>query len=108
MTFLQQKNLLNVELEGIEHIFKAGQKVVTWSPAALTHFSKSTKTVVSHVKVMSSKLIKLTHRLNDFLSSIATTNLLDAKGALLLKIHAQIPPFSVSDLLFRCCHMNTF
>ena len=54
----------------------AGRRVVTWSPAALSHFSSSCRGVVEHVKSVATKLINVTHRLNDSLEDIKNTNLL--------------------------------
>ncbi|XP_064083938.1 uncharacterized protein LOC135199712 [Macrobrachium nipponense] len=72
-----QRELLSAELSGAERVLAAGQRVVTWSPAALTHFSASCKDVIEHVRALANKLMSITHRLEDYLATIQRTNLLE-------------------------------
>ncbi|XP_068224168.1 LOW QUALITY PROTEIN: dynein axonemal heavy chain 10-like [Palaemon carinicauda] len=72
-----QRELLRAELAGAERVLAAGQRVVTWSPAALTHFSASCKDVIEHVRALANKLMSITHRLEDYLATIQRTNLME-------------------------------
>ncbi|XP_063870908.1 dynein axonemal heavy chain 10-like isoform X4 [Scylla paramamosain] len=72
-----QRELLSAELSGADRVLAAGQRVVTWSPAALTHFSTSCRDVIEHVRALANKLISITHHLDDHLTSIRETRLLN-------------------------------
>lgn len=52
-----QRELLRAELAGADRVLAAGQRVVTWSPAALTHFSTCCRGVVEHVRSIATRLI---------------------------------------------------
>ena len=88
--------MLNAELDGAERVLTAGRRVVTWSPAALTHFSGSCRGVVEHVKSVATKLVNITHRLNDYLEDIKATNLLVVGRVCAEYPNKRLPMLSVS------------
>ncbi|XP_050721570.1 uncharacterized protein LOC127001253 isoform X3 [Eriocheir sinensis] len=73
----EQRELLSAELRGADRVLAAGQRVVTWSPAALTHFSTSCRDVIEHVRALANKLISITLHLEDHLATIRDTRLLN-------------------------------
>ncbi|XP_045101948.1 dynein-1-alpha heavy chain, flagellar inner arm I1 complex-like isoform X2 [Portunus trituberculatus] len=95
-----QRELLSAELSGADRVLAAGQRVVTWSPAALTHFSTSCRDVIEHVRALANKLISITHHLDDHLTSIRETRLLNPAPRN-TTANAQHPP-SLPELMGDC------
>ncbi|KAK3856111.1 hypothetical protein Pcinc_037534 [Petrolisthes cinctipes] len=71
-----QRDLLGAELAGADRVLAAGQRVVTWSPAALVHFSARCRDVIEHVRALANKLSSITLHLEDHIASIRSTCLL--------------------------------
>ncbi|ROT67978.1 hypothetical protein C7M84_013925 [Penaeus vannamei] len=94
-----QRELLRAELAGADRVLAAGQRVVTWSPAALTHFSTCCRGVVEHVRSIATRLIGITQRLEDLLDDLVNTCLLEVAFD---PEHAPLHPPSLHELLEEC------
>nr|XP_045619031.1 dynein-1-alpha heavy chain, flagellar inner arm I1 complex-like [Procambarus clarkii] len=91
-----QRELLSAELAGADRVLAAGQRVVTWSPAALTHFSASCRDVIEHVRALANKLISITVHLEDYLGAIHQRRLLRVDPS---RAHYSRHPPSLQELL---------
>ncbi|XP_069945849.1 dynein axonemal heavy chain 10-like isoform X2 [Cherax quadricarinatus] len=94
-----QRELLSAELSGADRVLAAGQRVVTWSPAALTHFSASCRDVIEHVRALANKLISISHHLEDYLATIQNTRLMTVSH---ITAHPAEGPPSLQELLEDC------